>query len=777
MNQIPSGSIPGKNGGIWKMPDGASSAKGEMLIVGDPATKGLVSQRVSSTSPSLEATNGYVSSLLPPPLESSLWYATDDVTVFDTSQISQGNRISPISLVTFAGRYALLYQGNDFPTGPNKLDSRLAWSTDLIDWEDYGIIFSNPSGWEGSRRRVTALIYDQSLSKWVLFYGGNGSIMPNGRRAIGYATSDSIVGPYTAYASNPIIDVATADIASWAPGSDVDAVYGKGAVYVDGLYHVLVYAGSRVGSRYALGILSSASPSGPWVGGDHNPLFGADDDNWEDGLAQPTSPVFCVSEQRWYVAFHNLHGQESFAYSANADIRSSWTKLSYPVFDVLDSFNNMNNVVFPMPGGNWGCLAAVGGNPPDDEGAVNTKVKLVTSHVSPLHIKKTISGLRDTIATKLSASNNLSDLGNNAIAANTLLAGETAQSLAWNKLVENLPTSAPAGSRKPWINNGVLTITDVSGATISGSNFPGSVLTSTDEGQWNVDGVAISGETGLTYTIRVSDIGKDITQTANAIESDAITVWQPADVSGVQAVYLGDIGALTSTGPDVEAVLGDPVEQWSDLSSNSYHATQATLAFRPYKRTTAVETANSLRFIGVDSTSMSLPAGALDIFNNAAYGYLISAVKDDSPDSGSPQHPVITWSEAGNANARFALLTRNGGTDFSVIASVTDGSRVNVKSTQQAGWSVLTGEALFAAGNLNLRVDGVQTGTTTFASSTNSPATTSQEAKIGEINGLKIAAHIACIFVVARATPLNTTERSQLERYAGLLIGKNIPLA
>jgi len=777
MNQLPSGSIPGPGGGIWKMPSGSAAKTGEVLIVGDASSKTLVRQRVSSTSPSLEATGGYVSSLLPPPTDPALWYATDDVTVFDTTQISQGNRISPISLHTFAGQYILLYQGNDAPDSPNKLDSRLAWSTDLVDWEDHGIIFGDPSGWEGSRRRVTALIYDANLSKWVLFYGGNGSVMPNGRRAIGYATADDITGPYTAYASNPIIDVATADISSWAPGSDVDAAYGKGAVYVDGMYHVLVYAGSRTGSRYALGILSSASPSGPWVGGDHNPLFGADDDNWEDGLAQPTSPVFCVSEQRWYIAFHNLDGQESFAYSANADIRSSWTKLDYPVFDVLDAFNNMNNVVFPMPGGNWGCLAAVGGNPPTDEGAVNTKVKLITSHISPLRIKKTVTGLRTDIAAKLTASNNLSDVVNKGFATNTLLTGATSQSIAWNRLAENLPVTEPAGSRKPWLNNGVLTFTDASAATLSGSNFPGETVTSTNEGQWAVGGVDVDGEVGLTYVIRVTDVGKNITQTVNGITSDPFAVWKPSDVSGVQVAYLGDRGALASTGPDVNAILNDPVAQWNDQSGNDYHATQSIAGLRPDYRTAVIEGADSLRFLGTNDETLSLPAGALDVFNNTAYGYLIAAARDDGPTSGSPQHLVITWSENGNSTARFSLMTRVANATAGVVASIDDGGRVNAASAQEPGWNVLTGEGLFAADTLNFRMNGTQTATTSFGGARNTAATTSQEARIGEIGGQKITAHVACVFAVSRATPLTETERSQLERYAGLLIGKDIPLA
>lgn len=51
MSVIPSGSIPGNNGGIWKMPDGSSRSNGDILVVGDATTKTLeLSDRTTAVS-------------------------------------------------------------------------------------------------------------------------------------------------------------------------------------------------------------------------------------------------------------------------------------------------------------------------------------------------------------------------------------------------------------------------------------------------------------------------------------------------------------------------------------------------------------------------------------------------------------------------------------------------------------------------------------------------------------------------------------------------------
>lgn len=139
--------------------------------------------------------------------------------------------------------------------------------------------------------------------------------------------------------------------------------------------------------------------------------------------------------------------------------------------------------------------------------------------------------------------------------------------------------------------------------TISGTNAVSDVLTVVSGGggggyQWYSNGVAVSGETGSTYTIRHQDIGLDITCTEGGVESNAITAWHPNDESGYFADFRADTGVLTAGGG--AATHGQVIETWQDVSGNARHVTQATSGYRPTFDSTTYAGYPHMRGDGVD---------------------------------------------------------------------------------------------------------------------------------------------------------------------------------
>lgn len=761
------------------MPDGASSSIGELLTVGDPTTKTLIRQQPRTDAVGL--LDGYAAALYPPPLDPDMWAADGDVTVFDSAtQVSKGQRISPKAMYSIGGVYAMLYQGNDAPSFVNDLDSRLAWSLNLTDWKDGPILLAEPdkSSWEGSRNRAIGLVYDTVREEWVLFFEGNGSsVLPSPtKRAIGFATSKRFTGPYTKH-SSPVILSNTADIHDWAPnGASNDVAYGMAVTHVNGTYYMYVMAGDRGTRDYATGILTATSPLGPWTGGAHNPVLSPAADNWEDGQAFVQQPTFVTSEQKWYLPYYNPDGQIGFSVSSNASQLSTWTKHPDPVITMPGGADGMQNVIFPVPGGGWAGLIAIGGDGGQEQGTENTKVKLVTSHISAAEIFRPLTEIRTGLTGKLQAANNLNDLASKVTSVNNLLDEGSVQSATWDRLLEGLPTTEPSGGLKPWIDNGVLKVTPT--PPIDGDPYPGETLTSLQTGTWNVGGVDVAG-TSKTYTVTTGDIGKTITQTVNGSLYDTVTVWHPNDEAGVKLVLLGDKEVFTSTGPDVAALHNESVLNWNDQSGNNYTATQATLEERPVFRSDSIDIVNSVRFETINNDHLDLSGGALDLFRNVNYGYIIAAVEDEVPSGGEALHYAWNWGISGASQARLALTTRNG-SNFSIFSRAVDsGVNTTASVAQAAGWNVITGEGAFAIGKLRIRLNGVQGGEADLPQSQATPNTASDYAKIGT-SGLETGdfpGKIACLIGVSGASALSTAALARLERYAGLLIGKNIPLA
>lgn len=82
-----------------------------------------------------------------------------------------------------------------------------ATSSDGTSWTKYASnpVFTAAESWKGYEAAVTCWFYDPDVlgGKYVMVYhdGGNAP----GQREIGIATADSLTGPWTPYASNPIL--------------------------------------------------------------------------------------------------------------------------------------------------------------------------------------------------------------------------------------------------------------------------------------------------------------------------------------------------------------------------------------------------------------------------------------------------------------------------------------------------------------------------------------------------------------------------------------------
>jgi len=308
-----------------------------------------------------------------------------------------------------------------------------------------------------------------------------------------------------------------------------------------------------------------------------------------------------------------------------------------------------------------------------------------------------------------------------------------------------------------------------SAPVISGTAFPGETLTSTKTGQWYADGNAISGQTGSTYVVRLSDIGKVITQTG----SNALTIWHPDDIAGVVRFWSSLSNVLTSISPDVPAANGDSVRRWSGIISGT-QTDQATSINRPIYRSTGQSGNPSLELDGSNDT---IGAGSSDLLRNATLGYLFVGCRDITPTAGLTNHVAVTV-ENGAAGARINIATRNASNQFVAASQRIDGGATTTVAggANNSNYNVHTAECFWASNIFNYRINGSQVGTSNFGGGGNSSNSNSNGVNIGSSTGLFnfFPGHITVV-CVANAS-LTATQRSQLERYIGLFGNLNIPL-
>ena len=315
--------------------------------------------------------------------------------------------------------------------------------------------------------------------------------------------------------------------------------------------------------------------------------------------------------------------------------------------------------------------------------------------------------------------------------------------------------------------------------TIVGFAYPGELLIvdgGTGSVQWRRDGENITGETSLAYTVGINDIGKSIDVIRGEQESDPVTCWHPKDEPGVSVVLLGNNQVFNAVDPEVEATDGQTVRRWRDQSANAFAFDQSTGANQPLRQTTEVSGNDTVQFDGVDDI---LDGGPNSVIRNKQFGYMIVACADTNRTGGNDRHAVlqVSTNAIGGAAVWMAMFTRFNGNNFAVGSRrrFTD-SVSSAESPSESGYHVLSGEARWSAGSLRLRVDGTQVSADDDISSGPSQNADSPTIRVGSSGVRPFPGHVAFALVAAPDSEWTATQRSRIERYAGLLIGKDIPL-
>jgi len=308
-----------------------------------------------------------------------------------------------------------------------------------------------------------------------------------------------------------------------------------------------------------------------------------------------------------------------------------------------------------------------------------------------------------------------------------------------------------------------------SAPVISGTAFPGETLTSTNARQWYADGNVISGQTGSTYVVRLSDIGKAITQTG----SNTLTIWHPNTIAGVARFWSSLSNVLTSVSPDVAATDGQSIRRWSGILTGTTFD-QATAIARPLYRAAGQSGNPSLELDGSNDT---MAGGSSTLLKNASTGHLFVGCRDTNPTGGLSNHVDCTV-ENGASNARINIATRNPSNQFVIASQRVDGGSTSsvVGGANNSNYNVHTAECLWASNALNYRINGVQVGTSNFGGGGNTSNTDSAGLNLGSSAGLFnfFPGHITVVCVSNGS--ITDTQRSQIERYIGLFGSLNIPL-
>lgn len=314
--------------------------------------------------------------------------------------------------------------------------------------------------------------------------------------------------------------------------------------------------------------------------------------------------------------------------------------------------------------------------------------------------------------------------------------------------------------------------------SISGTAYPGETLTvagGSGSRQWRVGGVAVDGETAATFVIRVTDVGLAIDCVVGEDTADAVTCWHLNDEPGTKGIWLANAGAMASIEPDVAATDAQAVYDWVDVSGGSLRATQATESARALLQVAETAGSNVLEFDG-SNDGYTLSGDALTLAQNANYCYMIAAVEDTNPTGGSTTHPVCSLTINGAATARLTVYTRLSG-NFYVAARQSDGdAAVSATTPQESGPNVITAEALFLDGFLNIRLNGEHEAQSAFPDTEASTDSASTSGFVGYVGAARSPIKLSALIILKHTAQLTAAQLARVERYAGLLIGKDIPL-
>lgn len=318
-------------------------------------------------------------------------------------------------------------------------------------------------------------------------------------------------------------------------------------------------------------------------------------------------------------------------------------------------------------------------------------------------------------------------------------------------------------------NGGALSL-----RTISGFAYPSEILTSTRAGQWFVDNIAVIGETGSTYTVRLTDIGLPI----RCGNSNVLTCWHPNQIAAVARFWWASSNVLNSVSPDVLATNGQTVRRWNGIISGT-QADQASAPSQPIWRSAGQSGNPSIEFDGVND-GFDLPSNS-DVFQSRSQGYLISGVRDTNPNGGTLFHPVAFYSTGiNNGLSRLLLGTRDGvSNNFQAVSRRQDGdTAASAFASNNNSYNVLGAHGDWSSGFVRLRVNGTVAASTALTSgagiTSNSVSLGVNIGAIGTASTNFLPGHITAVCAINAS--ISATDLSRIERFIGLMGGLNIPL-
>jgi hypothetical protein len=183
----------------------------------------------------------------------------------------------------------------------------------------------------------------------------------------------------------------------------------------------------------------------------------------------------------------------------------------------------------------------------------------------------------------------------------------------------------------------------------------------------------------------------------------------------------------------------------------------------------------SLKF---DSTDFfTIPPSIRTVFNLQNYGYIFAGAKDTVPNGGDATHAVVSINRT-SSFPKVALTTRfNSNNNFNAITGP-NGSVLTFGTSlsNNSAYNVLTNEAMWADGEIRLRINGSQEGDGSFTAE--QPNSTTVTSYIGAYtsNTNNFNGYMTAIILAAGGSPLSDTDRNRLERFIGILGGLDIPL-
>jgi hypothetical protein len=234
------------------------------------------------------------------------------------------------------------------------------------------------------------------------------------------------------------------------------------------------------------------------------------------------------------------------------------------------------------------------------------------------------------------------------------------------------------------------------------------------------------------------------------------------------------VATRETTTYDVLATDGQAVTAWRDIISGVNVTSSGSIA--GLIESTDLDT-QSIKF---DSTDFfTIPISIRTVFNLQNYGYIFAGAKDTVPDGGDATHAVVSINRTGSF-PKVALTTRyNGNNTFDAITgpngtALAFGSSL---SNNNSAYNVLTNEAMWADGEIRLRINGSQEGNDSFEAVQPNSTTTTSYIGAYTSNTNNFNGYMTAIILAAGDSPLSDTDRSRIERFIGLLdSGINIPL-